>query len=362
MHQSPVRTDRRHGFTLIELLVVIAIIAILIGLLLPAVQKVREAAARTSCSNNLKQLGLGLHNYESAYQVFPTSGEGNNTTVSPPVTGFDLQSTFTQLLPFVEQENAYKMMDLRKPYNHPSNVANYGTDGGAKAKIKTFLCPSHPYYQDDPKGYGQTDYMPVAYTDIDPTDGRRCTLNGTCALYRSDAFLIHHNMVTGYDPATGFWVYIKKSGRKATGATDGTSNTIAIIEDVGKAHESYSPFMKAGYADACSDCLDKSPTGLKNNYRWAEPDCANGVSGPHQATDTQVAAINNHASPKGGSTACPWSANNCGPNDEPFSFHPGGCMAVWGDGHVVFIKQTISAQVLRAICTPSGGESLTLDN
>src|SRR5688572_7353426 len=119
---------RRSGFTLIELLVVIAIIAILIGLLLPAVQKVRESASRLKCQNNLKQIGLALHNYEGTYHEFP---QARNPW---PL----VHSAESRLLPFVEQDNLQRLVDYTTPPTSPANTQ------ASRTRVGLFVCPSDP--------------------------------------------------------------------------------------------------------------------------------------------------------------------------------------------------------------------------
>src|SRR5437016_3764823 len=137
---------RHGGFTLIELLVVIAVIAVLIALLLPAVQKVREAAARTQCSNNLKQLALGLHNYHDVNRVFPPAGTiiqipGSTTDASANSTGLNCLGAAGWgyfILPYIEQGPAYAQYNPKAPYDSPANRAV------SSAVIPTFRCPSEP--------------------------------------------------------------------------------------------------------------------------------------------------------------------------------------------------------------------------
>jgi prepilin-type N-terminal cleavage/methylation domain-containing protein/prepilin-type processing-associated H-X9-DG protein len=343
--------QRRTGFTLIELLVVIAIIAILIGLLVPAVQKVREAAARAQCQNNLKQLGLAIHNYHDAQRRLPTSGQCDSlgTPTGVVVNEFDIHSTFTVLLPYVEQENVYKLFNT-SAVNVYGNIRPYPTHGysyddkrwpsgqqAAKTEIPIYLCPSNGFHAKDPQGYGQCDYMPIVITDIDPSTGVRNRATATPGFLRCGNF-------------------------KITSCSDGTSNTIAITEDSGRTHESVGNFTKSSYTStvgrfSSGDVADPLPSFRRRISAWADADTANGVSGPPNASPGSLkGVVNQNATPLGGPPDCPWTNNNCGPNDEPFSLHTGGVNALFGDGSVRFISSSIDPRAMRALCSSSGGD------
>jgi prepilin-type processing-associated H-X9-DG protein len=174
------------------------------------------------------------------------------------------------------------------------------------------LCPTNPLRPNpaDDEGYGATDYAPVYYTDIDPETGLRNKVT------RADG-----GLVIGNQPIDTI--------------SDGTSNTIAIAEDVGR-----NPNMTMHYADPLG--------GYRKIYRWAEPDNAIGIS----------LGINNHALPFGGPEACLWTVNNCGPNEEIFSFHGRGAHVLFCDGHIAFLSESIDPRELRKLITRNGGEAV----
>jgi type II secretory pathway pseudopilin PulG len=326
---------------LVELLVVIAIIGILVALLLPAIQAAREAARRSQCNNNMRQLGIAIHNHVSSKRTLPSGGEGTSWKEGAIGTAFDMHSTFTQLLPYMEETTATDLFDLKFPYNHvdyPNNQL------AAKAQIATLRCPSNTIVQPDPAGYGGTDYMPTVYTDIDPATGLRDASTPTDRRSRADGAL-----------ALG-QVDISK-------VIDGTSKTIAMAEDAGRNFETLEPLIVSKYDDIADVAEDaKTPSGKRAINRWAEPDTGNGVSGPPNSVAGAIkGVINNNRNPEGGPDDCKWSTNNCGPNDEIFGFHPGGAVAVFADGSAHFITDDIEPIAMRALVTRSEEDANSWD-
>lgn len=363
----------RGGFTLVELLVVIAIIGILVGLLLPAVQAAREAARRMSCSNNLKQIGLATHNFESAYKRLPHPGQCDSTGGAATV--YMTESTPTVLLPYIEMNNVYDQMEHQltfaqmstktTPYTmtqiHPNargaiyNDPDFpNTIAAAKAIVPAYVCPSTPIDQGAraPDGFGAWDYMFIAVTDVEERTGQSVE-QGSRPTSAADRVLMTRAGCLSCEGKAGF-----------QRITDGTSNTILCIEDAGRAHPNAGSF---GSLSTRPSPIAEGPawtggtSGGRRMYAWADPDAGtNGMSGPSNALSpaTRVLKINNYKNPIGGPAACRWTQNNCGPNDEPFSFHSGGCNAALADGSVRFIAETTDWFTLKNAAGASDGQTV----
>ncbi len=346
--------QKRRAFTLIELLVVIAIIALLMALLLPAIQKVRAAADKITCASNMRQLALAAHNFHNDYKYLPSIGQADSNGgftvpffdhVSPAVNGPAVpfsHSFFTWILPYVEQDDVYKTMNLDYAWN---DVRAPGNQAAAQTKIALFRCPSNALKIEDPNGFGGCDYMPIVLSDIDPVTGVRNKATAMVGMMQSYA-----------------------RGKRTLGQVtvmDGTSNTIMLIEDYPRNYEEVFPYTVSTYTDpvqAAGMCASNAatPSGRCRFNCWASPDTANGVSGPPNATPGDLkGVVNQNAVPVGGPPDAPWSVNNCGPNDEPFCLHPGGINAVFGDGHVFFINQKVDPRVMRKLVTFAEGTKVT---
>ncbi|AMV31473.1 Type II secretion system protein G precursor [Pirellula sp. SH-Sr6A] len=306
----------KSGFTLVELLVVISIIGVLVALLLPAVQAAREAARRLQCVNNLKQMGIGFHNYHSLYNRFPFGGAGSVSETSAAIRARWRPSWGTVLLPFIEQQAIYEEMDLRLPYIDPVNHV-----AGART-IPIYLCPSAPKTVmarpngDTPNStvlFGRTDYG-GNYGER----GLRCYPNLNCQNNYSEQ---------GDLSGGGRGVLLFGSERQIglVDITDGSSNTVVLGEAPEGLHSIW-----VGHRNLFDQSTPIN-TRTANSSRW--PSC-------HTVFKSR-------------------QGNFCDFGQEFHSYHTGGSLFLFGDGSARFVEEQTEPQVLAALLSRRGGEVVT---
>ena len=337
-------STKRQGFTLIELLVVIAIIGILVSLLLPAVQQVREAARRTSCLNNMRQLGLALHNYESAYKAFPPSRlEPDDNLIPADLTNSTgssagesaFQSWTTLILPFIEQNNLanrfdydyawYDNVDSGNP-GDPNDLTNYQV---ISTQLNLFLCPSTPGQERSDK-----------YHVVGAAAGDYGSINEVKKKVYTE--VLGYTAAPASSARSGLLSKFKKN--PISNCLDGTSNTLYVAECAGQP-DVYIAQGRMTFDDFANYTDDKViefdgelvPT---DGVGWADPDCGFSING---------------ASSTGLDKYGPKMINAINVS-EVYSFHPGGATFALADGSARFINEDIDAETFVALCTRSGSE------
>jgi prepilin-type N-terminal cleavage/methylation domain-containing protein/prepilin-type processing-associated H-X9-DG protein len=301
MSALPRAFGKRRGYTLIELLVVIAIIGVLIALLIPAVQKVRESANRLTCVNHLKQLGLALVNYHDVHKAFPP---GNWNVPAGTNQGWAIY-----ILPYIEEQQLYKLYHPDLWSADPRNQAVVAY------QLPIFQCPSAPE---------QNRYMTFGAFQ---NNGK-----GACGDY-APTFSVGPNLVSHLvvQPADCRGVLVPGAMTRIAEIRDGTSNTLLITEDAGRPR-----LWQAGRPGP-----DQTVIG-----------------GPWQA---YFNGINIEGSQFDGAGSWGPCAINCTNNEEVYSFHPGGANAVFADGSVHFLAAGLSIQTLAALVTRAGNDVVPSD-
>jgi prepilin-type N-terminal cleavage/methylation domain-containing protein/prepilin-type processing-associated H-X9-DG protein len=330
-----IRSSR--GFTLIELLVVIAIIAVLIALLLPAVQAAREAARRAQCVNNLKQVGLAMHNYHSTYGSLPP-GESNY--------GWGTWIVF--ILPFTEQRNLFNSWNQGGSTTDPSGVLTYGAPANTTVsynRIATYSCPS-----DTPDSLYGT-YPMYNYAANFGNTSIAQHLNAVADPYNSSKSLIF-----GGSPFSDV-SYPGSAGWRAAGGvfglqsiTDGSSNTLMCSEVV----------QGQGSASGVTVNGKSGLTDIRGFTIWGDGCSFETTIGPNSTFPDVIYQSTHCAYPYANNPPCILSSNNMTWFGSR-SRHPGGVNSVMVDGHVQFIKNSVAITTWRALSTTQGGEILSSD-
>ena len=341
---------RRFAFTLIELLVVIAIIGVLVALLLPAVQSAREAARRSQCTNNLKQIGLAIHNYESTFKVLPFGKGDSYATVIPGTPVYARWSTNSQLLMFIEQGNLFNSINFNLPPETPGMAGavpfmppyqnpNRENATASVSQVATFLCPSDgPPLSEWPGG---TSYL------------------GNQQSWSCD---IGENQSSTLDPTESpHGIFYYRSAVTFAQVTDGLSNTAFFSEKIrgtGTPNPSTDMLVMpvaSSLLDTFQKCAALPQTALPLTSR----------QGMSWVMGEMCCTTYNHVAPPNARTCAslgfPGNMANMAMQVPPSSRHPGGVNVLFGDGTVRFVKSTVALDTWRAIGTRNGQEAVSAD-
>jgi len=310
---------RESAFTLIELLVVIGIVALLMSLLLPAVQKVRAAADRMRCSNNLKQLGIALHHFHGDHSVFPASGW---TTVGPGNRAGKYVGWRALILPYVEQDNVGKQYSTQVHWWEEPNLSLTATP------IPLFLCPS-------------TADRPQVLTAVPKSPRPALTFPQPARGTDYEAIM---GVAASVDPVLygtqggNRSVMFRNSAVPISQIYDGSSNTIMVVECAAR------PLVYRG--------------------RVARPDLPNdqGICWADSEGGFSLDGCNEDGSLQGLGPILTPRAINATNENEPYAFHTGGANFLFGDGHVRFIRESVELRTFAALCTRKGGEQVSADD
>ena len=329
------RWRNRRGFTLIELLVVIAIIAILVALLLPAVQQTREAARRMQCRNNLKQIGLALHNYESSHGMWPQQSTGPQ-----PGPGYNAPrgSWVTRILPYLEKDGVFKQYNPNLNWHDPANAT------AVKSPMPVLTCPSTP----NRDGFEWT--VLVSYANattatatLSPRDfyygaTTDYTNVGGIGTARNNSLPPAQQLASPTDSGI-----LKASGVRLAEVTDGLSSTVLVIECAGR------PNIYQRGRLVPDGTTPKTWSGSASVNR---PFATGGVWASHNKGFLIDGAQSN-----GYTNVTPGPCTiNCSNDNEVYGFHPGGASTLMADGSVRFLSESLAMQVLVAVVSRRGRE------
>ena len=368
---------RLSGFTLIELLVVISIIGLLIALLLPAVQSAREAARRAQCVNNLKQIGIALHNYHGAINTFPPGyiDYQNNPNYTPDLDMGPGWGWAAMLLPFLEQQPLYNAINFSLGITVVSNPASASNSTAVLTSLSVFQCPSDGYNPEPCILYDNTFSTPiatVAHSNYAAVCGwEECFMNagGNPQLLYLNSNDPKDSPITAGDPtdgiygagvctcgfgAAGIGMFYRNSSTRVASVIDGLSNTNAI----GERCTAHSPTTWVGAVTGARCPAWMATTPWTTPYTPPSQSQNQGNGTAYDNADFDEALCLGH----GNFTHKPNSDNPLYDPDVFWSMHPGGDNFLFADGSVHFLKSGMDSTTYQYLMTRAGGEIISGDS